>query len=44
MAEDVEIDNVGLNNDKMVKKLLFTSKNLNRAVKYLIPKVRLAFT
>ena len=46
MAEDAEVGSVGGGDhkDKMVEKSPLTSKNLNRAIGYLTPKARLAFT
>ena len=47
MAEDVEVGSVGYGGnceDKTVKKLPLISKNLNKAMNYLTPNAKRAFT
>ena len=43
MTKDIEINNIGNNDNKTVKKSLLMSKNSNKAVEYLTFKVILAF-
>ena len=46
IAKDTEVGSVSVSDcgNETVKKLLLTSKNSNRAIGYLTPKARLAFT
>ena len=45
MVEDCEVGIIGVDDDnKIVKKLLLISTNLNKATRYLTLKAKLAFT